>query len=214
MHRVGSLEPRKVDVQVIAATNRDLEIECDEGRFRRDLFYRLNVVEMHVPPLRDRREDIVYLANAFMRATADASREATERAHVGRRTPVARSRLAGQCPRVAQRDRARLPHGRGEAGRRTRREGEPAGATSVPCTSARRARSPAPPLAAALDGREDDLEPLSDVEREHIMRALQHANGNKKKAASLLGVSRRALYRKLERLDLGVTIARRGQGAA
>ena len=46
------------------------------------------------------------------------------------------------------------------------------------------------------------------------MRALQHANGNKKKAASLLGVSRRALYRKLERLDLGVTIARRGQGAA
>ena len=60
----------------------------------------------------------------------------------------------------------------------------------------------------------DDLEPLSDVEREHIVRALQHANGNKKKAASLLGVSRRALYRKLERLDLGVTIARRGQGAA
>ena len=70
VHRVGSLEPRKVDVQVIAATNRDLEVECDEGRFRRDLYYRLNVVEMHVPPLRDRREDIVYLANAFMRATA------------------------------------------------------------------------------------------------------------------------------------------------
>ena len=61
---------------------------------------------------------------------------------------------------------------------------------------------------------DDDLEPLSDVEREHIMRALQHASGNKKKAATLLGVSRRALYRKLERLDLGVTIARRGKGAA
>ena len=59
-----------------------------------------------------------------------------------------------------------------------------------------------------------DVEPLSDVEREHIMRALQSANGNKKKAAALLGVSRRALYRKLERLDLGITIARRGRGAA
>jgi DNA-binding NtrC family response regulator len=69
-------------------------------------------------------------------------------------------------------------------------------------------------MAAGQPGVIDDLEPLSDIEREHIMRALQHADGNKKKAAMLLGVSRRALYRKLERLDLGVTIARRGQGAA
>jgi len=61
---------------------------------------------------------------------------------------------------------------------------------------------------------DDDMEPLSDVERDHIMRALHRADGNKKKAATILGLSRRALYRKLERLDLGVMITRRGKGAA
>jgi DNA-binding NtrC family response regulator len=59
-----------------------------------------------------------------------------------------------------------------------------------------------------------DVEPLSDVERDHILHALRRSHGNKKKAAMLLGVSRRALYRKLERLDLGETIARRGAGVA
>jgi two-component system nitrogen regulation response regulator GlnG/two-component system response regulator HydG len=73
-----------------------------------------------------------------------------------------------------------------------------------PARSAWRAPLAAVPPAAMPTRHDEDVESLSDVEREHIVRALQHANGNKKKAASLLGVSRRALYRKLER----------GQGAA
>ena len=71
MHRVGSLEARRVNVHVVAATNRDLRAEVAAGRFRSDLFYRLNVVEVKLPPLRERREDIPYLTAAFVRETSE-----------------------------------------------------------------------------------------------------------------------------------------------
>ncbi|HEY3885561.1 MAG TPA: sigma-54 dependent transcriptional regulator, partial [Vicinamibacterales bacterium] len=71
VHRVGSLEPRRVNVHVIAATNRDLRAEVAAGRFRSDLYYRLNIVEVKLPALRDRREDIPYLTAAFVRDTSE-----------------------------------------------------------------------------------------------------------------------------------------------
>ena len=75
VQRVGSLQPKRVDVTVVAATNRDLRAEVAAGRFRGDLFYRLNVVEVMLPPLRDRREDIPYLTAAFMRDCAARMRK-------------------------------------------------------------------------------------------------------------------------------------------
>src|SRR5687768_5547492 len=71
VHRVGSLDPRRVNVHVVAATNRDLRAEVAAGRFRSDLFYRLNIVEVKLPPLRERREDIPYLTAAFVRETSE-----------------------------------------------------------------------------------------------------------------------------------------------
>src|SRR5687768_15061035 len=71
VHRVGSLDPKRVNVHVVAATNRDLRVEVAAGRFRSDLYYRLNIVEIRLPPLRDRREDISYLTAAFVRDTSE-----------------------------------------------------------------------------------------------------------------------------------------------
>ncbi len=215
VHRVGSLEPRKVDVTVIAATNRDLEVECDAGRFRRDLFYRLNALDIQVPPLRERRDDIAYLANSFMRATATRLSKPIAGLTSGAERLLAEAEWTGNVRQLRNViERACLMCEGRLVGELDVRASLPPSRAAAPEPSPRPRLSSAPPAPLHVARRTDDVEPLSDVEREHILRALQRAHGNKKKAATLLGVSRRALYRKLERLDLGTTIARRGRGAA
>ena len=205
VYRVGSLEPRRVDVQVLAATNRDLRVEVAAGRFRSDLFYRLNIVEIRIPPLRERRDDIAPLARLFVRDCAERARPAA-RGHHRRRRGAARRRAVGrQRPRAAQRDRAGLPARRRRPAHRRTTSAVPAGRRRA--RRLRRAAASRPLAAAPLADGEPPL--LATVERDHILRALQHARGNKKVAARLLGVSRRALYRRLERLGLEGTIVRR-----
>ena len=183
-------------MHVIAATNRDLRAEVAAGRFRSDLYYRLNVVEIRLPPLRDRREDIPYLTAAFVRGTAERLQK----------------RLAGLTPGAERLLGAALWEGNVRELRNvieraciladgefiTEREL----AVSMPVL-----QMPRTLTAASSRTGESDL--LVNVEREHIQRALERANGNKKAAARMLGLSRRALYRRLERLDLGDTIMRR-----
>jgi two-component system response regulator HydG len=208
VQRVGSLEPRKIDVRLIAATNRDLRTEVAVGRFRNDLYYRLNIVEIKLPPLRDRREDVPYLTAAFVRnfsqrfskplvgltpgaerLLSDARwdgnvrqlRNVIERACIlAEGDFVTESDLGGSMqellmePLVPPAPAALLPHGRSDA---------------LPLSGAP-GRSPAEPA------------PLVEVEREHIVRTLQQVRGNKAVAARLLGISRRAFYRQLERHGL------------
>ncbi len=195
---VGGFTAHRVDVVVLAGAASDPRKHAQAGRFRTDLFYRLAVVEFTLPPLRERREDIPYLVAVFVKAAADRLGKTL----VGLAPEAEALLLSAQWPGNVRELHAALERA---------------------CLLADGPLVSAADVAAALptgasDVGEGDLagdgRPLSSVEREHIVRALQRAGGNKKAAARMLGVSRRALYRKLERLDLGGTISRRHRHSA
>ncbi len=208
VHRVGSLEPRRVSVHVIAATNRDLRVEVAAGRFRSDLYYRLNIVEVKLPPLRDRREDIPFLTAAFVRDTA----ERLQKPLLGLTPGAERMLTAGSWDGNVRELRNVIERAciltDGEF--ITERELGMSMPSDMPVLPPQMPPSAAAPVRPAGPG-ETDL--LVNVEREHIQRALARSGGNKKAAAKMLGLSRRALYRRLERLDLSSTIARRRDAA-
>jgi DNA-binding NtrC family response regulator len=195
VHRVGSLEPRRVNVHVVAATNRQLRVEVAAGRFRSDLYYRLNIVEVPLPPLRDRREDIPYLTAAFVREMAQRVNKPLVGLTPGAERLLARGAWDGNVRELRNViERACILADNEFISEREL-------ALSMPAATG----------TAASAQPEEHL--LATVEREHIQRALQRANGNKKAAALELGLSRRALYRRLERLNLADTIMRRRDGA-
>ena len=125
VQRVGSVTPTNVDVHVVAATNRDLRAESAAGRFRSDLFYRLNVVELRVPALRERREDIPYLTAAFVRESAARLKKKI----VGLTPSAERVLMLGGVGRkrqgAAQRRRARVHSRRQRVHRRARLHEQP-----------------------------------------------------------------------------------------
>ena len=195
VQRVGSLQPKKVDVTVIAATNRDLRSEVAAGRFRGDLFYRLNVVEVTLPTLRDRREDIPYLTAAFMRECAQRMRKpmtgltpAAERLLFQAKWEGNIRELKNVIERACMLSDGNLVS-----------ERELAGAFGPETPTA------APRVRTADNGVRAAEAPaqLDEIEREHILDVLRQVNGNRMAAAKVLGISRRALYRRLERHNLG-----------
>ena len=209
VHRVGSLEPRRVNVHVIAATNRDLRAEVTAGRFRSDLFYRLNVVEVKLPALRDRREDIPYLTAAFVRETSERLQKPVLGLTPGAERLLSAAMWEGNIRELRNvLERACILV---DGDFITEREVAPSMPDVVrPAAAASRAGiGEAARQTPAATG-----ELLVTVERDHIQRALAHAGGNKKAAAKMLGLSRRALYRRLERLDLSESITRRRDGMA
>jgi DNA-binding NtrC family response regulator len=205
VHRVGSLEPRRVSVHVIAATNRDLRAEVAAGRFRSDLYYRLNIVEVKLPPLRDRREDIPYLTAAFVRDTSERLQKAVLGVTPGAERLLASARWEGNVRELRNVVERACILADGDF--ITEREV----ATCIPGAAAPALSAAGVAVAGPASGADPDL--LVNVERDHIQRALARAGGNKKAAAKMLGVSRRALYRRLERLDLAGTIIRRREAA-
>jgi two-component system response regulator HydG len=199
VQRVGSPQPKRVDVAVIAATNRDLRAEVAAGRFRGDLFYRLNVVEVILPPLRDRREDIPYLTAAFMRDCAARMRKpihgltpGAERLLLGARWEGNVRELKNVVERACMLTDGTLVSERELVGA----FGPERGAYGYG------AASPAATKARAGHGGEGPA-PLDEIERDHILDVLKQVKGNRMAAAKLLGISRRALYRRLERHHLG-----------
>ena len=177
--RLGSLQEIKVNVRVIAATNRDLEEAMHEGVFREDLFYRLNVFPIEVPPLRARREDIVPLGEHFLkeqgRTLAELSSAARERLE-GYRWPGNVRELRNVI------ERACILSGAGpiqgvDLPDQVRADERPAFAIPIP----------------------DEGIDLREVEKDLIRQALAKAEGNKSRAAGLLRITRRTLYSKLEK---------------
>ena len=193
VQRVGSLQPKRVDVSVIAATNRDLRTEVAAGRFRGDLFYRLNVVEVTLPPLRDRREDIPYLTAIFMRECAQRMKKpvngltpSAERLLLGGRWDGNVRELKNAIERACMITEGTVIS-----------ERELAGAFGSDAQSA----APRARMAESSSARTTTDAPveLEQVEREHIVDILRQVGGNRMAAAKVLGISRRALYRRLER---------------
>jgi transcriptional regulator with PAS, ATPase and Fis domain len=179
IRRVGESHVRKVDVRVLAATNRELPEEVRSGRFRKDLYYRLKVIELHVPPLRDRREDILPLARLML---VDASRRM-------------KRPLVSLTPRAAdQLVRYDWPGNVRELENAMERAVALARGARIELSDLPediRRTLPAP----AAAGR---VRPLEEVEREYILSALALNEGNQTRTAAELGIAPVTLYRKLK----------------
>jgi DNA-binding NtrC family response regulator len=189
---VGDTRPQRVDVRVVAATNADLEQRVAEGKFREDLFYRLSVIRIHVPPLRDRREEIPHLSTFFLR-------EASERlGKPGVRLSPETLDLfdSFQWPgnvRQLRNEVQRAVAMASPGGTITPDLLSPAlAATADPGEALPRARGRRKSLAAAVE----------ELEREMIEGALERSAGNISETARILGLTRRGLYLKMQRLGV------------
>ncbi len=192
VQRVGSLETRVVDAYVIAATNRDLRSDIAQGRFRDDLFYRMGVIEFHLAPLRERREDIPYLAAHFIRQVA----ERLKRPITGMTPAVERWLQQAPWPGNIRELRNVIERACLLSEGRMLNERDIASAVSASGTGASRAPAAAP----AEKGGDAHL--FSTAQRDQIRRVLRDVQGNKTAAAQRLGMSRRSLYRWLDRLSI------------
>ena len=205
VRRLGETSARLVDVRVVAATHRDLQRLAAEGRFREDLYYRLNVVQIDLPPLRERREDIGLLASYFLDRLArregrtlhfsPAAAALLERYdYPGNvrelENAVEHAYAIAEGDAILPRDLPapirvpRLLPGAADAG---------AGASRV--------GDAAPPPAPATEPARDAWS-LAEVEKEHIQRVLERHRGNATAAAKQLGISRTTLWRKLRQYGL------------
>ncbi len=187
--RVGGSEPVKVDVRVIAATNRDLEKDVTEGRFRRDLYFRLHVLEIYVPPLRKRPEDIPELAHYFFnKYNLETSRK-----------------LRGFTPEAMdQMVRYRWPGNVRELKNVVERAIVLAAGEFVGQEDLMLSKLPTTGDTGDLTVSNQEFKPISlaEMERRHILATLKATNWNKSQSAQLLGIERSTLDRKIRRYEL------------
>ena len=182
---IGSTMPRRIDVRVLAATNRNLKNEVEAGRFREDLYYRLNVMEIHIPPLRERPEDIPLLIEHFIQ----------------RHNPELKRNFLG-IDEDAVRALMALPW-KGNV-----RELDNVIEHTMILAEGERITLQDLPAAIVASGRSQPAftfnlkEALRQFEKQHILRALDQAGQDRKEAAKLLDISLSSLYRKIEELEI------------
>jgi two-component system, NtrC family, response regulator AtoC len=179
--RVGDVRERHVTVRVVAATNRDMEKEVAEGRFREDLYYRLNVVKLTIPPLRERKGDLPALIEHFIARTKDPSKQLSAEA-------------------FASLEQYDFPGNVRELSHLIERGVLLSKGSLIETDDLLLPKQVA--VAVAPVGGETRLCSLEEVEKIHIDNALKQMNWNKTKAADVLGISVRNLYRKIDQYDL------------
>ena len=183
---VGATEPIPIDTRIIAATNRDLDQEIARGNFRSDLFYRLNVIAIDIPPLRERREDIPVLAEAFLQQIAIARGEEAKTLSEEAAAHLQSYNWPGNVRELENAvERAVILATNGEIG-----------AASLPD---RIRQKKAEPFVSEQLTRNPSLDA---IERAYIMWVLGSEGGNKSKAAETLGIDPSTLYRKLTRFGV------------
>ena len=179
MRRIGSLKERRVDVRLLAATNRDMEKDVAEGRFREDLYYRINVMSLELPPLRERQGDIPLLVQRFLGSEWTIEPEAMQILETYRwpgnirqlMNAIERAQIMAENQCIRAQD---LPR------------------EVVATVNAR----------PKVDMRCGTGDHLVDIQRAHILEVLNRERGNKARAARALGVNRRSLYRLLDKYHI------------
>jgi DNA-binding NtrC family response regulator len=191
IRRVGSTKPVNVDARVVAATNRDLEKEVRAGRFREDLFYRLSVVNLHVPPLRERRGDVPLLAERFLRAASENAGRALLRLSEEALARLVSYNWPGNVRELESAVEYAALHARGS---------EVAAEDLPPKLQTLEVRQAASrsPLAALYE----DLPSLDELERRYLLHVLEATGGNRTRTAEVLRIDRRTLYRMAERFRI------------
>jgi DNA-binding NtrC family response regulator len=191
IRRVGASRPMVVDARVVAATNRDLEREVKAGRFREDLFYRLSVVTLRVPPLRERRSDIPLLAERFLRAASENAGRGRLRLSEEALNRLVAYDWPGNVRELESAVEYAALHARGT---------EVASEDLPPKLQTAEVRQAASrsPLAALYE----DLPSLDELERRYLQHVLEATGGNRTRTAEILRIDRRTLYRMAERFQI------------
>jgi two-component system response regulator HydG len=180
---VGATESIPIDTRILAATNRDLEEEIKRGTFRRDLFYRLNVIAMHLPPLRDRREDIPLLAESFLQRSGEQRGEPAKRLSDEAAAALTAYAWPGNVRELENALERAVILTLGNT-------------IEVPALPERVTERRSEPLVAERAATNPTLE---TIERAYILWVLQSEQGNKTRAAEMLGIDPSTLHRKLAR---------------
>ena len=176
---VGSSREKKVDVRVVAATNRNLQKMVEEGKFREDLWFRMNVVRIELPPLRERRGDVVHLAHFFTAKYNERYNRNVKMTESGLKalSDFTWPGNVRQLQHLIERLTILAPNERIDA-------------------------EAVHDAIAAMEPKDGGGETLAETEMDQIRRVLAATGGNKSRAAAILGIERKTLYRKLERMKL------------
>jgi transcriptional regulator with PAS, ATPase and Fis domain len=180
MRRVGSIKERRVDVRLIAATNRNMEKEVAEGRFREDLYYRINVMSLQLPPLRERKGDIPLLIRRALGEewTVEPAAMQTIESY---RWPGNVRQLFNALERAQIMSDDHCIH-----------------AEDLP----REVTAPIAGAAGSIAGVATNEDRLNEIQRAHVLEILERERGNKARAARALGINRRSLYRLIDKFGL------------